>query len=397
MRISSKYFFAMIDRSMMKKGKKVMRPRSRILAVDDNIANIKVLTEILAEDYMLETAFNGEEALSKARVFRPDIILLDIMMPGISGYDVCRHIREDQRLRHVKVIMVSAKAMISERVKGYEVGADDYLTKPFSEEELMAKVRVFLRLKAVEEVDQLKTDVLSLLSHETRTPLNGIIGPAEMLMGDEVMGIPERKSWAEMIFQSGNQLQEYFEKVMILSSLKSGKIIFHSEPSDLGELIREVKEKLVGRRKEKKVTVHLEITEGISRPLDRKLMTNAIMTLVDNAIRFSPNEGEVAVVLAQKEDHILLEVRDQGPGIDSDVIPFIFNDFIDSDIRHHTEGHGLNLAIAHWIIQDHGGDIQVESSKGKGSIFSILLPRVASEDKENADDTVGSLQNVNKE
>src|SRR5438128_6009709 len=128
-----------------------MRHNGKILIVDDNATNIAILEELLSDHYKLHSARSGEEALAALEEFRPDLILLDIMMPGIDGYETCRRIRANPARKNVKVIMVSAKAMVSERLKGYEAGADDYITKPFEEDELLAKVQVYLRLKSVEE------------------------------------------------------------------------------------------------------------------------------------------------------------------------------------------------------------------------------------------------------
>ena len=173
-----------------------MELQDRILIVDDNPINVEILEEaLLDEGYYLETAASGEEALEIAPDFHPALILLDVMMPGIGGYETCRRIRANLSLRHIKIIMVSAKALISERMQGFEAGADDYITKPFDIEEFLAKVRVYMRLKFVEEVDQLKSDLLSLLNHETGTPLNSIIPPIEMLMSDKDMDAEERKMW----------------------------------------------------------------------------------------------------------------------------------------------------------------------------------------------------------
>jgi CheY-like chemotaxis protein len=121
---------------------RAMQIQKKILVVDDDPNNIVIVGELLGDDYDLKTATTGEEALEIALDFLPDIILLDIMMPGIDGYDVCRRLREHSTLQYAKIIMVSAKAMVSERLKGYEVGANDYLTKPFEEDELLEKVRV---------------------------------------------------------------------------------------------------------------------------------------------------------------------------------------------------------------------------------------------------------------
>jgi len=127
-----------------------MNTQNKILIVDDNATNIAILEETLADLYGLKAAKSGEEALAVAEDFRPDMILLDVMMPGIDGFETCRRIRANPVLNHVRIILVSGKTQVSERLKGYEAGADDYITKPFEEEELLAKVRVYLRLKPID-------------------------------------------------------------------------------------------------------------------------------------------------------------------------------------------------------------------------------------------------------
>ena len=164
-----------------------MLRNTRILIVDDHPTNIAILEEILGEHYTLKTATCGEEALTIALDFKPALILLDIMMPGIGGYETCRRIRAHPSLRHIKIIMVSARALVAERLQGYEAGADDYITKPFDEEELVAKVRVHMRLRSLEEVEQFTSNVLTLLRHETRTPLNGMLAPLQMLRAEAEM------------------------------------------------------------------------------------------------------------------------------------------------------------------------------------------------------------------
>ena len=126
-----------------------MQEKNKILAVDDKPINLAVIAELLESQYDLRTVSAGMDALKVAREFLPDIILLDIMMPGMDGYEVCRRLRADSTLRHTKIIIVSAKAMISERLKGYQAGADDYVIKPFNEDELLAKIRVYLRLTPI--------------------------------------------------------------------------------------------------------------------------------------------------------------------------------------------------------------------------------------------------------
>jgi len=121
-----------------------MQKGSKILVVDDDQTNLKFLTEILEDDFELLTVATGEEALNIIHQFRPRIVLLDVMLPGVSGYEVCKKIKQDQQLTEVKIILISAKAMVNERQQGYAAGADDYITKPFDHEELLEKVQSIL-------------------------------------------------------------------------------------------------------------------------------------------------------------------------------------------------------------------------------------------------------------
>ena len=131
-----------------------MQEKSKILAVDDNSINLAIIEELLENQYNLITVSTGIDALKVAQEFRPDLILLDIMLHGMNGYEVCQQIRESSSLRHTKIIMISAKAMTSDRLKGYQIGADDYLTKPFDEEELLAKVCTHLPPKPIEAISE---------------------------------------------------------------------------------------------------------------------------------------------------------------------------------------------------------------------------------------------------
>jgi len=191
-----------------------MQTRKKILAVDDNIANLEVIEELFGEQYELKTVSSGQDALTAAQEFQPDMILLDIMMPGIDGYEVCRRIRMTPNLRYTKIIIVSAKAMASERIKGYQAGADDYFTKPFEGDELLAKVRAYLRLKSVKEAEQSENEILANVCFKTNTPLNNIIRLAQSLMSDEDSDTSERKKSAEEIYNSAKEMQNFFEQII---------------------------------------------------------------------------------------------------------------------------------------------------------------------------------------
>ena len=216
-----------------------MSYHTRILIVDDQPTIVAILQKILGNHYVLKTATCGEEALAIAADFSPALILLDIMMPGIDGYDTCLQLRAHPTLRHTKIIMVSAGASVTERLKGYEVGADDYITKPFDEEELLAKVRVYLRLKSVEEVDRLKSDMIALLSHEVRTPLNEILAPVDMLLAEQDMNAADRTMLLNLVQHSAQRLLRLFARISKLSQMKAGEWDYAWTTTDLCDVVRD--------------------------------------------------------------------------------------------------------------------------------------------------------------
>ena len=198
-----------------------MNRKYRILIVDDDKAVVRLLLEVLGDEYTIETAFSGEEGLQIVKVFHPDIILLDIMMPGMNGYEVCRTIRKDPKLAFIKILLLSEKSSLEERLEGYRAGANDYLTKPFDPSELVAKIQTLLQLKYSDEVNRLKDDLLILQSHETKTPLNSIMGFAKLLgLSDNLNA--EEKRFVEYILESGKELLQNTQKTLLLCQLKKG-------------------------------------------------------------------------------------------------------------------------------------------------------------------------------
>jgi len=353
----------------------MMQPRNKILAVDDNVIDIITIEKLLGENYDLKTATTGEDALEIAADFKPDIILLDNMMPVLDGGQVCRQIRADSGLRHTKIIMVSGKSRVSERIEAYQAGADDYITKPFNEDELLAKIRVYLRLKSVEEVDQFKTNVLTLLSHEARTPLNSLIGPAEMLMsGEDEIDADEQKLLIELVHSAARRLHRFFENVMLLSSLKSGKWQFNPEPADLCDIVHEAVCEVATKAAERKIKIEEKFEACPTVCLDKQQIKRVVTAILDNAIRFSPPGWRVDICVWRHNADVCLSVTDWGLGIDPDYLPYIFEELSDPDIDHHSQGQGLSMAIARQIVQRHNGMIVAESTKGSGTTFTVQLP-----------------------
>ena len=354
-----------------------MKLGNKILIVDDSATNIKLLTKIL-EDYVVEYSPTGENALDKVSEFKPDLVLLDVMMPGMDGYEVCRRLRSDLLMAKIKIIMLSAKTLLSERLKGYEAGADDYVTKPFQVDELRAKVKVYLRLKSVEEVDRLKDDLIKLLRLEINNPLNCIVGSVDMLLDNENLLANERRDWLGMIKRGASSLQELFEKIETLSILKSGKGEFSREPADLCTIVQDAITKTDSKAVGHDIKLKKRLSKNAVSLLDRSQIARVVEILLDNSIRFSHRGGQILIEVAKQPDNLLLRVTDNGIGIDPDCLPYIFDEFNTRNVKKHSEGHGLSLAIARHIILEHEGHIEVDSQKGSGTTFSVWLPNIAS-------------------
>jgi two-component system, sensor histidine kinase and response regulator len=348
------------------------QPKGRILVVDDHPRNIAILQEILGH-YRVATAASGEEALRIAPKFAPDLVLLDIMMPDMDGYETCRRFRANPQIAETKIIMVSAKAMVSERLAGYEAGADDYVIKPFDEDELVAKVRAYLRLKSVEELDRLKTDVLTLLGHETRTPLTTIFGPLELLKGDASLS-DEHQQMLQMVEDGARRIHELVERAIHLSSLQAGLTHFDLSRHDLGAIVRESIAQIRATAETAGVELTLEGAGPFEVNCDAEQIQRSVSALLSNAVRHSPRPGRVTISLSARDACATLSVWDQGPGIPEHVLPHVFECFSVSDVSKHTSGQGLSLAIARAVVRSHGGMLSAENRLGGGAVFELQLP-----------------------
>ena len=348
--------------------------KMKVLAVDDDPVNLAMLTEILGEEYDLATASTGEEALELALRHRPHVILLDIMMPGIDGYETCRRIRASAELKNVKVILQSAKAHTEERLRGYEVGADDYITKPFNEGELLAKVRVFIRLRSVEEVDGMKSQLLSLVAHEIRTPLTGIIPAAEMLIANEGDSEADRRMWGDMLLECCQHLLTTAEKGMLLCRFVAEHVDLDIQLLDIAELAQGVVQDKESSARKKTITVSVGCTGPLMVEGDQGHLTTVLASMLDNAITFSPEHGEVRLDLCESEQNAVFSITDAGPGIKPDEIERVFEVFSAREIDSQIVGSGMSMALARAIMQAHGGNMSFTSKPNVATACAGWLP-----------------------
>jgi two-component system sensor histidine kinase/response regulator len=341
-----------------------------ILAVDDDPIILDMYQAILDEAYSLYLVSSGQEALDFLNSHpRVDLVLLDIMMAGMDGYQVCQKVRENPLFSHVKVFLVSSKVMLEDRLQGYAIGADDYITKPFEGSELLAKVKVFLRLKNAEEIDRIKTNFITLLTHEARTPLTSILGFAALLQESPNLDEKEKR-FVEQIVRCGQALSRSSEKTVLLSDLKSGNIRIEKGKIRLNDFLAQCQGKFTKEAEEKHLSFQVRIDADLWIHGDPNLLGVAFEALLDNAVKFAREGTVVEVAVKAVRNRIQVEIANEGEKIAEQHRENIFDELSVQDVEHHHQGHGLSLAIARRIAEAHEGTL-LAKNHNNGPVFMI--------------------------
>ncbi len=348
-----------------------MYNRHKILVADDNPYNLDLMKDLLEDRYLLRTTDDSSRIFPLLDEFNPDILVLDILMPGLDGYEISKQIRSSKNFKFTKIIAISGQTRIEERLKAYECGADDYIIKPFDQDELLAKINVFLRLKHAEEIEQIKTDLLHLFSHETRTSLNGILSMAQLLEKSPTAGAEDREK-AKLIYSSGLNLFSYVTKCMRLCELRKGYDLSLREDflnSHLKRIMIQAE-----KRSDKQISFKAHLDSSLVLKADWDLIDEALLHILDNSIKYSPAPAIVSIESQKTDKDCMIKISDLGKGISTQLLNHIFNPLYIKDILHHHDGHKLSLSITKKIIELHHGKIVIESIPKQGTEVIIHLP-----------------------
>ena len=371
-----------------------MTQTARILIVDDEAISRETLGEMLmTQGYDLVYAADGRQALNQIDAFSPDLILLDIMMPGLNGFDVCRQLKNDGRWRHVPVILVTALDSKGDLVRGLDSGADDFLTKPVNLLELRARVRSLLRIKQqydeIQAAISLRDDMVHMIVHDMRVPLTAILGLSEIAQWDGVT-LADLQEDMEIIYGNARRLNAFVNDILTLAKMQEGQLTLNPTQINLRDQLSQALDSHRLSARQKQISLALDITrlEAETVYLDAPLFQRVLDNLISNAIKYSPPESTVTVRLEIPADgpllgdsapisngpppNLRLQVVDEGPGIDPRYQDDIFEKFVIIKDRHKTDAQvGLGLAFCKMVVEAHGGRIHVIPNQPNGSIFTI--------------------------
>jgi signal transduction histidine kinase len=367
-----------------------------ILIVDDVAANLKLLDDILkTEGYKTRPVPNGEQALRAAAKEIPDLVLLDIMMPDIDGFEVCRQLKENPDLKDIPVIFISAIGDTSNIVNALALGGVDYIHKPFQAEEVKSRVKTHLRIRnqslellqlneklkqqthELQELNATKDKFFSIIAHDLKSPFNAVMGFSEILIEQvrdkEYDGI---EKYANIILDSSQRALDLLMNLMDWARSQTGKMEFVPEHFEMVSFISDITPLFYDIALQKSIIIKKDLPPKATVYADQAMIHTVFRNLISNAIKFTEPGGEITISAIEKTGELTVTVRDSGIGISKANIEKLFrpDETYSTPGTNNEKGTGLGLILCKEFIQKHGGKIWVESAPGEGSTFIFTIP-----------------------
>ncbi len=424
-----------------------------LLVIDDTPDNLIFLLNFLSEHgFKVLMAHNGEDGIETAEFARPDLILLDVRMPGMDGFEVCKILKSKPKMKDTPIIFMTVITYTLDKVKGFELGAADYITKPIQNEEVLARVTAHLnvhklqrqltqqnqqlqqeihrrqqlnetlqqelelrqqaeleREKALEALQaektslakrveertaelrvanseltralRLKDEFLANISHELRTPLTAILGLSETLQ-ESVYGPlnDKQRNSLRTLENSGHQLLALINDLLDFSKIEAGKLTLEIGTVSVNEVCQASLQTTIDAARKKQIRVSTTLDYAVETiQADKPRLKQILVNLLSNAIKFTPKGGSIKLEVSAdtENDLVNFSVQDTGIGIAQEDIKYLFDPFVqlDGDLNRAQEGTGLGFSLVHRLTKMHGGRVSVQSEVGKGSRFTVSLPR----------------------
>jgi two-component system sensor histidine kinase/response regulator len=362
----------------------------KILIVDDTPSNLQLLSEIFKDrGYEIQAALNGKLALQAIQNNPPDLILMDIAMPDISGYEVCKRIKADERFSDIPIIFVSGLQNVASIVKAFEVGAVDYIIKPFQISEIRARIQTHLSLRLQREelrdansqlrsLEELRDNLVHMVVHDMRNPLWNAHSCLQLIRNklDKPDSLPAIREHIEAAIDSTQDLMVMIDSILDVSKMESGLIPLELAPCNLEAMIREAIDKSASVRKSRTLNV-IVASRQTTVVADPELIARVIDNLLTNAITHTHDElGEIHFRIDSIDTRVRVSILDNGPGIPLEYQSKIFEKFfqVKSALTGQRRSTGLGLTFCQLAVEAHDGRIGVQSAENQGSLFWFELP-----------------------
>ncbi|MBC7814209.1 MAG: hybrid sensor histidine kinase/response regulator [Burkholderiales bacterium] len=356
--------------------------KKTVVIVDDTPENLRLLAQILSEQgYRVRSAPNGERAIATIQKERPDLILLDIVMPEMDGFEVCRWLKEDERFKDIPIIFISALNEVFDKVAAFSIGAVDYITKPFQIEEVLARVHTHLSLVEMRETFQAQNQQLHdqnreleafahTVAHDLKSPLAVLVGSLELLRSDADPADDQALKILGLSTNAAHKMNSIIDELLLLASIRKEEV--QTAPIEMGSVVEQAFTRLshmVNRYQPEVIAPNTwPIAHGYA-PWVEEVWVNYL----SNGLKYGGQPPILELGAVQQPDGICFYVKDNGKGLDPDGQLRLFTEFTRLD-KIRAQGHGLGLSIVRRIMDKLGGNFGVESTPGQGSFFYFTLP-----------------------
>jgi len=355
---------------------------STVLIVDDNPSNLGILFNYLGNSGLrVLLSEDGKNALEMIREEKPDLLLLDILMSGIDGYEICKKLKSDPETKDIPIIFISALSETIDKVKGFQIGAVDYITKPFQNEEVLARISAHLTIvnqrKKLSELNERKNQLISIISHDLKSPFSSMINNITYL----IKAIESKKTEIikenlKLMHDFGKRIYALIENLLDWAKMQDGKIEFYPEQLNLYNLTGEIILLFDEIIKEKEINLSNSILPDTMVKADRNMLSTIIRNLILNAVKFTNLKGDLKISTNVNNGNIKMSITNTGPGITKDNLEKLFK----ISARFKTagtigeRGSGLGLMLCKEFVEKHNGTIDVVSELNDETTFSFILP-----------------------
>lgn len=377
--------------------------KKQILIVDDILENVQLAGTILQqENYSISISTSGKEALKIAEQRKFDLILLDIMMPEMDGFEVCRRLKENNVTKDIPVIFLTAKSEVDSIKKGFQIGAQDYVTKPFSIEELLARVKTHIELKEQKDrlesmnkyledkvrerteelrkvnqrllkLEKAKSNFLNLIGHEMRTPLSGV---TSFTMLFEMSNPTEKqKEYLGYLKEATERLYKFSEAALLITSLNTERFQMQMNSYHVHDLVNHAVKDMQKKASKKNVIIDNKVEDkNLKVWVDSQFIKKSLQIVIENSIRFTPEGSSIEITANFDEDSVWIDIKDHGKGFSKEDMDNIFEYFSTGDVNHHNEGFGLGLATLKLIMEANFGEVKISNREdGQGAHVKLIF------------------------